>query len=548
MKTWMYRRIWHQKFCRCAVAAALFAFSAERVAVAEGSTEPSVTYLTVNPSRPDLLSMIPADTASDAVPQFPAVVHHAPTVVIAVPCELANGRTEQGSGRPGMIKPLMPMQTWVRFVALHSTTEQVIMRHREKVANGHARFQEIAPGSYDVYYLDEDRPVGNEEAPHRRIIVESVREQRAIRPVLFSAVLDRGLPEPTRAEPKQSPQWEVSVLSAAENAAVREGWNQLRLGNLFHAARTFQSIVHSSSLSPAGSLEAQFWQEFLDAQPIGTEALKRHGGGAAEAGRRLAAYVQERKELTAAVYGLAKAWDAVAQSPDSIVADADLVAEACYLAAAELNPRSAAVANDLGVFYWTLGRHEEGIEWLRKAAGRGRNALYAYNFGQALFATGDTIGGTAMWRVAIARDHRWEAPWLSLLQTRLRPDSPALYEGGCRELAYDLTQAMGDPNVPESTRRWAARTMLGLEVLGRELRLNQSPLPLRHMLGLLGAEESAVTPATMDAIDAADAPGVSPALGKTQEPGLLPLALPALTEESGAADLPATDAPVIPIQ
>lgn len=469
----------------------------------------------VQKTTPDVLEVIPHPPAPFAVVDYPALIYRYPCVAIAVPDK------EAASG--------------VGAVVLRKVNGTPDDCYVATVKRSRATFLNLSDGAYDVFYLANPPKNPSEELAHRQADRRVLIEYQTASDLqnLVSSIdepmdelesepgfvpFEKWMQESAISPKDQRTTLGTSVMVDAVDEQTEHAWQLFRKRSHYAALRYFHTAVHDvgkrlGALRPGDErLTSSEWQAMFDGQSQTPRLIHEGEQDPAEWADRLAAYVGNQRQMAWTLYGMAKTYDAISQSERPLISHPEGLAVICYMAAIALDPTDPHPVNDMGVLCYRLGWMQQARSALHYAAVQTENPTAAYNLGRVLWEIGSREEAERWWQQAIEWDPSYRAAYIELARCALRFDGVALYPDRCRQLASNLNKILElyDRQSPEWT--WAASVLDRLQIVGRELRLNDPGLIHRHWYAQLGAEpEGEIQIARQEPVSKPEYPGTQTA-------------------------------------
>lgn len=436
---------------------------------------------------------------------YPTIIHTVSTVAVAVPDVTAQDGAKTNAAEAETRK------TGVRVVLRRSHFDSASGQaqfYESAVKRGRGTFHNLPDGAYDVFYVTGDPNTSAAEVvanrnPDRRIIVQSP-DSPLLSSIHSSVEGDAPLrlvqdvsPEHSRFEADAAVSASMSLGQAVTMDAIQDrsarGWELLSKRSLYAALEQFQSAIHEVGKRMGNSSESEKqmaatdWQNLLDGKTDVATSIRTEQLDPAELAKKLTEYVGGQKGMASTFRGLGRTYDAIGQSPRPLIRDAEGLAVLAYMTAMALDPESFQAANDLGVLCHRLGWLENAKSNLTFAAERSQDAVAAYNLGRVYWDAGQPMEAEKWWRTAIDRDDRLAPAHLEFVRCVLRSGGLALYPQDCQSFAQSLNRIveLRPKGAPESV--WASSVLQRLQLVGRELELNDDGLVHRQWLGRYSA-------------------------------------------------------------
>lgn len=487
------------KIQRAAVVAP--ALDVETKRVAEKPTE------TMTP-RPTMIAPPPPPYSTV---EYPTIIHPSSSVAIAIPktTDLVGGSAKDSASNSSE-----SLRVVLRKVSVPGGQPEWI---EGKVKRGRCAFPNLKDGAYDVFYVSSAMESGDIDAklasrhPQRRIIVEGARAS-----LLGSIRTPVGQPEPLHAgvevivaaatektafdgtESDRPSLGDAVTIDAVQNQSNR-GWELLAKRSYYSALDEFQAAIHEvgqrlgeAEQGLSGRQVTSDWQKMLDGKTEIATQIRSEQINPIDLASKLAGYVGNQPRMAATFHGLARTYDEISRGPRPLIRDAEGLAVLAYMTAMALDPSDSVAANDLGALCYRLGWLEKAKSSLEYAATNSpRDAVAAYNLGRVCWESGEPLEAEKWWQEAISRDPDFAPAHLEYARCVLRSGGLALYPEDCRKVAESLGRVsqLHSKGSPEAV--WATSVLNRLELVGRELSMNDEGLIHRQWIARLGHHDVA---------------------------------------------------------
>lgn len=477
------------------------------------SAEPTSFGRVASGERMDEMLVLSPMLAEAQLLTFPTVVHATHSLAVAAPGRLRRSES-------GYFERVLPTHSWANSILLVPNDKNAEVRW-EPVTNGWATFDEIQPGKFNVYYLKESVPEGDpnrlpipesvlsgKRVPHRQlVVVNDTSASPLATPVAATKTSGHEFYRQGKAASSANKKNFANELAAARKAKEKpipetirglldesqlhtdKGWVALEKGNSALALKEFReaiTVVAAGIPSTGWKLPETrpvsskvTWKDLVDGTEVASKALANKELDSATAASILNSTVGNLPQMGRAFYGLAKAYDAMAENPLRTVPNADQFALALCHSSFLLDETQMRVANDLGVMCFNQGRSADAIEYLSYASTYSDDSRIAFNLGRAMWDSRDFSKAREQWQSGMNTRLAEKYALLSMIQVQLAGEGEPINAQECRQLAEDLGKIIRSYNTQSPEATWAQAVLLRLELLAYEIRLNEPSFSAR---------------------------------------------------------------------